>query len=143
MTEPDTIPGKMKRGKRIKGFTLAELLIVMALIGILASIAIPQFKHATKRAKETVLKENLYIIRKVIDEYYSDKGKYPPTLQTLVEEGYLRRIPIDPITGSDKTWVIIREPLTEETMYKEELGIIDVKSGSDEIALDGTPYNTW
>jgi len=115
----------------------------MVLIGILASIAIPQFRHATKRAKETVLKENLYIIRKVIDEYYSDKGKYPPTLQTLVEEGYLRRIPIDPITGSDKTWVIIREPLTEETMYKEELGIIDVKSGSDEIALDGTPYNTW
>ncbi|MCP2597222.1 type II secretion system GspH family protein [Candidatus Aminicenantes bacterium AC-335-G13] len=131
----------MKRSNR--GFTLAELLIVMVLIGILASIAIPQFKHATLKAKEAVLKENLYVLRKVIDDYYSDKGKYPPSLEALVEEGYLRRIPIDPITGSDKTWVVIREPLTEENMYQEELGIIDVKSGSKEISLDGTPYNTW
>lgn len=129
--------------KNNKGFTLAELLIVMVLIGILASIAIPQFKHATKKAKEAVLKENLYILRKVIDDYYSDKGKYPPSLEALVEEGYLRRIPIDPITGSDKTWVLIREPFTEENIYQEELGIIDVKSGSKEISLDGTPYNTW
>jgi len=140
---PNIILGKMGKGKNAKGFTLAELLIVMVLIGILASIAIPQFKHATRKAKEAVLKENLYIIRKVIDEYYSDKGKYPPSLEALVEEGYLRRIPIDPITGSDKTWVVIREPLTEENMYQEELGIIDVRSGSDEIALDGTPYSTW
>ncbi|MCP2519303.1 type II secretion system GspH family protein [SCandidatus Aminicenantes bacterium Aminicenantia_JdfR_composite] len=137
----NTIHGKMKRSNR--GFTLAELLIVMVLIGILASIAIPQFKHATLKAKEAVLKENLYVLRKVIDDYYSDKGKYPPSLEALVEEGYLRRIPIDPITGSDKTWVVIREPLTEENMYQEELGIIDVKSGSKEISLDGTPYNTW
>ena len=137
----NTTHGKMK--KRNRGFTLAELLIVMVLIGILASIAIPQFKRATLRAKEAVLKENLFVLRKVIDDYYSDKGKYPPSLETLVEEGYLRRIPIDPITGSNKTWVVIREPLTEENMYQEELGIMDVKSGSKEISLDGTPYNTW
>ncbi|MCP2604565.1 type II secretion system GspH family protein [Candidatus Aminicenantes bacterium AH-873-B07] len=141
--EQNIILGKMKGKKYIKGFTLAELLIVMVLIGILASIAVPQFRHATRKAKEAVLKENLYVMRKVIDEYYTDKGKYPPSLQALVEEGYLRRIPIDPITGSDKTWVIIREELTEENIYKEELGVIDVRSGSNETALDGTPYNTW
>jgi general secretion pathway protein G len=129
--------------KKIKGFTLAELLIVMVLIGILAGLAIPQFKNAARKAKEAVLKEDLYQMRKLIDQYYTDKGKYPPSLEALVEEGYLRKIPVDPFTGSDKTWVVIREELSEENIYQEELGIIDVKSGSKEISIDGTPYNTW
>ncbi len=133
----------MRKNKFVKGFTLAELLIVMVLIGILASLALPQFKHATRKARETVLKEDLFLMRKLIDQYYTDKGKYPPSLNALVEEGYLREIPIDPITGSNKTWIVIREEPTEENIYQEEFGIIDVKSGSKEIALDGTPYNTW
>lgn len=138
----NTIHGKMNN-KKIKGFTLAELLIVMVLIGILAGLAIPQFKNAARKAKEAVLKEDLYQMRKLIDQYYTDKGKYPPSLEALVEEGYLRKIPVDPFTGSDKTWVVIREELSEENIYQEELGIIDVKSGSKEISIDGTPYNTW
>lgn len=132
--------GKPKRS----GFTLIELIIVFALIGILVSLALPQYKYATKKAKEAVLKEDLYILRKLIDQYFSDKGKYPPSLQALVDEGYLRRIPVDPFTGSDQTWEEIREELSpEDILSGREAGVIDVRSGSKEIAIDGTPYNTW
>lgn len=132
--------GKPKRS----GFTLIELIIVFALIGILVSLALPQYKYATKKAREAVLKEDLYILRKLIDQYFSDKGKYPPSLQALVDEGYLRRIPVDPFTGSDQTWEEIREELSpEDILSGREAGVIDVRSGSKEIAIDGTPYNTW
>ncbi len=131
-------------GKKRPGFTLIELIIVFTLIGILVSLALPQYKYATKKAREAVLKEDLYILRKLIDQYFSDKGKYPPSLQALVDEGYLRRLPIDPFTGSDKTWEEIREELsTEDIISGREAGVIDVRSGSKEIAIDGTPYNTW
>lgn len=128
----------------LKGFTLIELLVVMALIGIIASIALPQFKGTTKRAREVVLKENLYQLRRVIDQFYVDKKRYPRSLQELVDEGYLRTIPEDPITRSKYTWVLIREePKENEFLLEEERGIIDVRSGSDRISSEGTPYSSW
>ncbi len=135
---------KNRFSKSFKGFTLIELLVVMALIGIVASIALPQFKGTTKRAREVVLKENLYQLRRVIDQFYVDKKRYPKSLQELVDEGYLRTIPEDPITRSRETWVLIREePKENEFLLEEERGIIDVKSGSDKISSEGTPYSSW
>jgi len=126
------------------GFTLIELIIVLAIIGILLGLAIPQYQTAAKRAREAVLKENLFILRKLINQYHLDKGQYPPSLQALVEEGYLRSIPLDPITKSQDTWVEIREEFTEELIQAGlQPGVIDVQSGSKEIGLDGSPYNTW
>lgn len=127
-----------------KGFTLIELIIVFALIGILVGLAIPQYKNALQRAKESVLKENLFLLRTMINQYYTDKWKYPPSLQTLVDEEYIRSIPVDPITRSAETWKVVQEDLeAEELMAGVEPGIVDVFSGSDQIDLDGTPYNTW
>lgn len=126
------------------GFTLIELIIVLTIIGILLGLAIPQYQTAAKRAREAVLKENLFILRKLINQYHLDKGHYPPSLQALVEEGYLRSIPVDPMTKSRETWVEIREEFTEELIQAGlQPGVIDVLSGSEEIGLDGTPYNTW
>jgi len=148
LTEPSIKNGKpMKRkliSSRQQGFTLIEMIIVFTLIGILVGLGIPQYKYAVKRARESVLKENLFQMRKLINQYYADKGKYPPSLQALVDEEYLQTIPIDPITKSSETWVEVRETLTdEELMAGTEPGVADVLSGSDKKGLDGTPYNTW
>ena len=133
-----------KTGRRRKGFTLIELIIVFTLIGILVGLGLPQYKYATKRARESVLKENLFQLRKLINQYYVDKAKYPFSLQELVDEEYLRRIPVDPMTKSSETWVEVREELDpEEAMMGVEPGVMDVLSGSDEKALDGTLFNTW
>jgi len=129
---------------REKGFTLIELIIVITLIGILVGLGLPQFKNATKRAREATLKENLFILRKLINQYQVDKGKYPQSLQTLVEEDYLFRIPVDPITRSADTWVEIPQVMTMEEMATGAMpGIADVQSGSDDISTEGTAYNTW
>lgn len=120
-----------------KGFTLIELLIVITIIGILLTIAQPTYKTSVKRARETVLKENLFAMRSAIDQYYADNGTYPPSLDDLVQKGYLRAIPKDPITNSNTTWVIVPPPNPEEN------GVYDVKSGSNEISLSGTPYSDW
>lgn len=126
------------------GFTLIELIIVFTLIGILVGLGIPQYKYAVKRARESVLKEDLFQMRKLINQYYTDKQKYPSSLLNLVEDKYLRSIPIDPITKSSETWVEVHETLGEEDMLAgAQPGIIDVVSGSDQKSLDGTPYNTW
>ena len=148
LTEPNTkIGSKVKKRsflKNEKGFTLIELIIVFTLIGILVGLGLPQYKYATQRAREAVLKENLFQMRKVIDQYFTDKGKYPATLQVLVDENYLRAIPIDPMTKSSETWVETRETPTEENLILGlELGIVDVHSGSQQKALDGSTYNTW
>jgi general secretion pathway protein G len=126
------------------GFTLIELIIVITLIGILVGLGLPQFKNATKRARETVLKENLFQMRKLINQYLVDKGKYPQSLYTLVEEEYLFRIPIDPMTKSADTWVEIPQVMTMEEMAAGTMpGIMDVQSSSEEISTEGTAYNTW
>jgi general secretion pathway protein G len=126
------------------GFTLIELIIVFTLIGILVGLGLPQYKHAARKARESVLKENLYQMRKLIDHYYTDKEKRPPSLQTLVDDGYLRAIPVDPFTKSSATWREVREELSEDLMAAGgEAGIVDVRSGSEEKGLDGTPYSSW
>jgi general secretion pathway protein G len=130
------------RSRRAFGFTLVELMIVMAIIVILVSIAIPQYQKALIRAKESVLKNNLFTLRQVIDEYTYDKQKAPQSLQDLVSAGYLKEIPIDPITNSNSTWKPIMEDVLQ-AVNQTEPGIFDVKSGSDKNGLDGTPYGDW
>jgi len=135
---------KIFPNQREKGFTLIEMIIVFTLIGILVGLGIPQYKYATKRAREATLKENLFQMRLLINQYYADKQKYPSSLQTLVDEQYLYKIPVDPMTNSSETWVEVRETLTDENvLLVVEPGIIDVSSGSDQKAIDGTLYNTW
>lgn len=124
------------------GFTMVELMIVMAIIVILVSMAIPQYQKALIRSKETVLKNNLFTLRQVIDEYTYDKKKAPQSLQDLVAAGYLRDIPMDPITESNQTWRTIMEDALQ-SVDQTEPGIFDVKSGSDKSGLDGTPYADW
>ncbi|MBM3304944.1 MAG: prepilin-type N-terminal cleavage/methylation domain-containing protein [Candidatus Aminicenantes bacterium] len=128
-----------------KGFTLIELIIVLSIIGLLVGLGLPQYRSAAVKAREAVLKENLFILRKLIDQYAMDKGKYPASLQTLVQEGYLRMMPVDPMTRSAETWVEVREvPTLEDPMIMDIPGVIDVKSGSeDKSPIDGAPYNTW
>ena len=135
----------MRRGNETHGFTLVELLVVLAILGILVAIAVPQLQKAPIRAKEATLREDLFTFRSCLDQYYADKGHYPDTLQTLVTDRYIRKIPVDPFTKSADTWqVIMEEPDSSETASAEQPpGIIDVKSGAKQPSLDGSPYNTW
>jgi general secretion pathway protein G len=114
----------------------------MTIISILISLAVPLYQKSVVRAKESVLRNNLFTLRTVIDEYTYDKGKAPQTLQELVDAGYLRQVPIDPMTGSAESWkVIIEDALTSAS--QTEPGIFDVRSGSDRKSLEGTAYNEW
>jgi general secretion pathway protein G len=117
-------------------------MIVMAIIIIIIAIAIPNYQRALIRAKESVLKNDLFTMRTVIDEYSYDKQKAPQSLQDLVSGGYLREIPKDPFTGSTDTWKAIMED-AGQSVNQSEPGLFDVRSGSDRIALDGTPYSEW
>jgi general secretion pathway protein G len=124
------------------GFTLIELMVVMSLIVILASIGLTVYANSVTRAKESVLKEDLFRMRDAIDQYYSDKNKYPATLQDLVSEKYLRALPVDPFTNSADTWrEVPSEP--DPNNPNSQPGVYDVRSGSDQQALDGTKYADW
>ena len=124
------------------GFTLIELMVVMAIISILIAIALPIYQKSVMRAKESVLRSNLFTLRTMIDEYTVDKQKAPESLQDLVSQGYLRQIPQDPLTNSDQTWRITMED-TAVGGSSSSPGIFDVHSGSDKTSLDGTPYSDW
>lgn len=124
------------------GFTMVELMIVMSIIVIVVSMAVPMYQKSILRAKESVLKNNLFTMRTLIDEYTYDKQKAPQSLEDLVREGYLRSVPVDPITGSNTTWrTVMEEAMT--SVSQTEPGIYDVKSGSDQTSLEGTPYSEW
>jgi general secretion pathway protein G len=140
--EPTTRIGKLRLRARESGFTMVELMIVMAIIVILISIAIPIYQKAIIRAKESVLKNNLTTLRDVIDEYTYDKKKAPQSLDDLVSAGYLREIPFDPMTNSNETWKTVMEDALQ-AVDQTEPGIFDVKSGSDKTGLDGTQYADW
>jgi len=127
-----------------KGFTLIEILIVVTLIGILVAILVPQYKYSVLRAKEAVLKENLFQVRDAINKYFFDKKKYPAALEDLVSGRYLREIPLDPIQKTREWQLVMAEPLEGEEPDPELLqGITDVKSLSQATAMDGTPYAEW
>jgi len=127
--------------RRSAGFTLLEMIAVVAMIGILVSIALPNYKTAIMQSREAVLKEDLFRFRDLIDQYYADKGKYPASLEALVEEGYLRKLPADPMTGA-ADWEIVFSEVNPDNP-SEIPGVYDVKSASTTLSQGGTPYNEW
>ncbi len=125
-----------------RGFTMIELLVVMTLIVILATMGMTQYKTSQIYAREAVLKEDLFRMRDAIDQYYADKGQYPSTIDALVSDGYLRKVPEDPFTKNSTSWQTVpAEP--NPTNPTAEPGVYDIKSGSDQTALDGTKYSDW
>ena len=121
--------------QRQGGFTLLELMTIIAIIGILVTLAVPSYRGAVVKAREAVLKQDLFTVRDVLDQYRGDQGKYPPSLSDLVKSGYLRTVPVDPFTSSNSTW--------QEVVEATEGGIFDIHSGSDLVASTGIPYNQW
>ena len=121
-----------------RGFTLIEILAVLAIIATLLTIAAPRYFAAIDRSKEAVLKENLFQMRDAISKYHADKGRYPESLQALATEQYLRKIPVDPITQSVESWVLVPPP-----DVTEKIGVFDVRSGAQGKALDGTEFTGW
>jgi len=125
-----------------RGFTLVELLVVISLISILAAMGLVQYKNSILKTQESVLKTDLFRVRDAIDQYYADKGKYPASLDALVSDGYLRKIPEDPVTKSTDTWQTIPAE-ADPNNPSSEPGIYDIKSGAQGTALDGTNYSDW
>lgn len=118
------------------GFTILELLVVMAIIGTLLSLAVPRYYNSVDKTREAVLRENLKTLRTTLDRYHADTGAYPETLQDLVERRYLRSIPEDPLTGSGQTWLVVPTP-------RSGAGVGDVRSGAPGRGQDGRPYRDW
>jgi general secretion pathway protein G len=133
---------KLSVFRRAGGFTLIELMVVMTLIVILASIGLTSYPNSVTRSKEAVLKENLFRLRDSIDQYYADKNNYPETLSSLVLERYIRTVPVDPFTQSTDTWQLVMSEVNPEDL-SEIPGIFDIKSGSQQTALDESQYSDW
>jgi len=130
------------RSLSLRGFTFVEMMVVMAIIVVLISMAIPIYQKSIIRAKESVLSNNLYTLRTVIDNYTYDKQKAPQSLQDLVTEGYLRQVPTDPMTNSNQGWKVIMEE-AGQAVNQDQPGIFDIRSGSDKIGLNGIAYSEW
>ena len=124
------------------GFTIIELMVVMAIVLVILSVAVPLYNKSVIRARETVLHQNLATMRAVIDEYTYDKQKAPQNLEDLVREGYLRQVPMDPMVGNNTGWKIIMEEAAA-SVSQAEPGIFDVRSSSEKISLEGTKYSEW
>ena len=127
--------GERREARGEAGFTILELMIVLTIAGILLTLAEPSFSNTIAKAREASLKQNLFTMRDLIDQYRADNGKYPPALADLKSAGYLKRIPVDPFTKSATTW--------QEILDEAEGGVFDVHSGSDLVGSDGSPYNQW
>jgi general secretion pathway protein G len=134
----------LRRGRALAtaGFTLIELIVVTALIIVLSTVAMVSYQNSVTRAREAVLKEDLFRLRDAIDQYYADKNKWPQSLQDLVSDGYVREIPKDPMTDSADSWQTVPAE-ADPANPSAEPGVFDVKSGSERMALDGTPYTDW
>lgn len=125
--------GRVRLGER--GFTLLELMTIVVILGILVTLAVPSYQQSVIKAREAALARDLFVIRDLLDQYRADRGQYPPSLTDLTAAGYLRAMPMDPITRSTSTW--------QETMEATEGGVFDIHSGSDLIGTNGVPYNQW
>ena len=128
--------------KRDRGFTLIELMIVISMILILVSISIPAYNQSILRAKESVLKQDLFQLRSLISQYTLDKQKAPQSLDDLVQAGYIKQIPVDPMTGSNSSWTVDQED-SLMSVDQQDPGISDVHSGASQVSSDGTAYSTW
>ena len=122
---------------RHAGFTLIELLVVMVIIASLLTLAVPRYFHSVEKSREAVLRGNLVLVRESLDKFYSDNGRYPDNLNDLVTRKYLRRLPQDPVTDSDVTWIIVPPPDSAKG------GVYDIHSGAPGTSLSGTPYSEW
>ncbi len=127
----------MTGDNRRRGFTLIELLVVLAIIGMLLMIAVPRYYHTLQRSRETILRHDLSVMRDAIDKFYGDRGGYPQALAALVDKRYIRAIPVDPITQSAATWVVV------DSTDPDHPGVRDVHSGSDKTSINGTAFASW
>jgi general secretion pathway protein G len=131
-----TVSGNIGTSRRA-GFTLIELLVVMSIIGVLLTIAVPRYFRTVQRSKETVLRNDLSVLRESIDKFYGDLGQYPDALATLAEKHYIRNVPVDPFTKSAESWIMV------ESDDPDHPGVRDLHSGSPELAADGSPFVSW
>ncbi len=136
---PASRDSRQKRG-RSSGFTLLELIVVVTIMGVLVSIALPNYRNSVLQAKEAVLRENLYRLRDLIDQYQSDKGRYPETLESLVRDGYLRKVPPDPMSPGPGVEI---PPETDSSSSEALTGVYDVKSSSSQVGMNGVAYSEW